>query len=123
MKVGLRVELYILLARRLPPSFIIVLAQQLGFKIQVLLYQQLAFVFLSIHQAPSSLNASNRIISNRQSGMDIHSPTVPQQHSTAPHASSGDPKEELLQLMKEKDVVEAKLKALGAVLDSVVAPR
>ena len=58
--------------------------------------------------------------------MDIHSPTVPglaQQRSTAPHAGSGDPREELFQLMKEKDVVEDELKALGAVLDSVEAPR
>lgn len=33
--------------------------------------------------------------------------------------SSGDVKEDLLSLMGEKDIVEAELKALGGVLDSV----
>lgn len=33
--------------------------------------------------------------------------------------SSGNAKEDLLALMREKDIVEAELKALGAVLDSV----
>lgn len=34
-------------------------------------------------------------------------------------SSSGDTKEELLALMKEKDNVEVELKALGSILDSV----
>lgn len=33
--------------------------------------------------------------------------------------SSGSAREDLLALMKEKDIVEAELKALGGVLDSV----
>lgn len=40
----------------------------------------------------------------------------------APQNGNGDAKEDLLALMKEKDNVEAELKALGSVLDSVCYP-
>lgn len=53
--------------------------------------------------------------------MNIHMPSVAS--SPNPHndglQSSGNAKEDLLALMGEKDIVEAELKALGAVLDSV----
>lgn len=53
--------------------------------------------------------------------MDIHMPAV----ASSPNPqngelqSNGNAKEDLLALMGEKDIVEAKLKALGGVLDSV----
>ncbi|KAI5843940.1 26S proteasome non-ATPase regulatory subunit 9 [Morchella snyderi] len=53
--------------------------------------------------------------------MDIHMPSVassPTPHSNAPQDGNGNAKEDLLALMKEKDNVEAELKALGSVLDS-----
>lgn len=43
----------------------------------------------------------------------------PNPHSNGLRNSSGDAKQDLLALMKEKDNVEAELKALGSVLDSV----
>lgn len=55
--------------------------------------------------------------------MDIHMPSIasssPSPHNNGSQTNSGDAKEELLALMKEKDGVEAELKALGSVLDSV----
>lgn len=56
--------------------------------------------------------------------MDIHMPTVacsPNPHNNGSQ-SSGNAKEDLLTLMEEKDIVEAELKALGGVLDSVSSP-
>jgi len=55
---------------------------------------------------------------------DIHNPSVPSSSNSTslPSASStnGTPsREEVLQLMERKDLIEAELNALGAVLDSV----
>lgn len=57
--------------------------------------------------------------------MDIHMPSIvssPNPHNNAPQNGNGNAKEDLLALMKEKDNVEAELKALGSVLDSVCYP-
>jgi len=55
---------------------------------------------------------------------DIHNPSIPSSSngSSLPSTSStnGTPsRDEILQLMERKDLIEAELNALGAVLDSV----